>query len=73
MPRFAVAHCNAFDNENTIVIVEADTWQAALNMHPSLTYEEEESGINFAKCADLEEAKSVAFDCDTSIDCVEIK
>ena len=65
MKRYAVAFISFHDNELTTEIIEANTWQEALEKHSQK--------LDWIEGNTLEEMKANAFDGDCTIDVVEIK
>lgn len=65
MPRYAVSHIDWFDHELSTLIVQADTWDAALRLHPKI------AGFEI-EWTDLASVRQQAFDCDAMFECVEI-
>ena len=66
MKRYAVAHISYFDNELTIVIVEADSISKAIAMHPAV------GDYDIPENATLEQLKIMFFNGDAAIDCIAI-
>lgn len=68
MKRWAVSHVDWFDHDLRTVLVEADTWQDALFMHPKIEKEAYES----EDLVDIEAAKVHSFDMDSMIEVIEV-
>lgn len=65
--RYAVSHIDWYDHDLITVLVEADTWQAALAQHPKM------AGNDLSDLpATLEEAKTYFFDQDAMIEITPI-
>ena len=66
MKRWAVSYIDWFEHDLTTVIVQAETWQDALMLHPKI------ATFEWKTVPDLERFKMQAFDCDCMVECVEI-
>lgn len=67
MRKFAVSYIDWFDHDLTTIIVRAPDWQHALQMHSKV----KEFDIDWN--ASLDDVKKQFFDCDATVECVEIE
>ena len=68
MKRWAVSHIDWLDHDLVTVLVETNTWQEALFLHPKVEKEAYEPD----DLKDIEAAKVHSFDMDSMIEVIEV-